>query len=214
VSADPVTWLYGLQSFGVKLGLSGIRALLESMERRRTPFLRSWSAHEREGIGRGDAGRDAARPRNAARGSTPRRTWCGRTRGSGSADATSADRELDSLLDRVRGTCERGLADGTLEAHPSFFEVMTARRVDGPFATRGSTPRCWRSAGGPARRNERDGAGGLPIVTVDLDHTRDLGGTLAAIAGEKAGIVRAGGSGFPASPNPRLCGPSRALRRR
>src|SRR5262245_18312262 len=106
--------------------------------------------------------------------------------------ADVGDAELRRVLDVVRAACERGLADGMLAAHPSFFEVMTAAALS-----------AFRDAVAELAVLEV-GLGGMldatnvtepivsAIVTVYLDHVGTLGATLEAIALEKAGIIRAG----------------------
>jgi dihydrofolate synthase/folylpolyglutamate synthase len=192
VRDDPVTWLYGLQTFGVKLGLDGIRALLHLLDRPQSAAP-SVLVGGTNGKGSVAAMLDAmlqAHGRRTGLYTSPHLVRPNERIRIGGRDIDAA--ELDRTLDLVRAACERGLGSGALSAQPSFFEVMTAAAMT-----------AFRAAGIDAAVLEVGLGGRLDatnamdpivsaIVTVDLDHVATLGGTLAAIAGEKAGIVRAG----------------------
>ncbi len=100
--------------------------------------------------------------------------------------------QFSEAFDRVHAAAERLMADGELEAHPTYFETVTAmalllfRDLDAEItvlevglggrldATNVVTPR-------------------LAVITsVDFDHESFLGSGLEAIAGEKAGILKKG----------------------
>lgn len=101
-------------------------------------------------------------------------------------------RDLAAAVSAVRDAARCLVRRGVLEGHPTFFEVLTAAAFE------------------HFRRKEVDvavlevGLGGRldatnvvepvasAIVSVDFDHEVYLGRTLAAIAGEKAGVLRAG----------------------
>jgi dihydrofolate synthase / folylpolyglutamate synthase len=109
-------------------------------------------------------------------------------------DEPIPDDDFVQLHDLVDRTAERLVSEGNLPWHPSFFEMLTAMAFE-YFA-----------------RNEPDiavlevGMGGrldatnvveprLSIITdIALDHQKYLGETIAEIACEKAGIIRAGGA--------------------
>ena len=191
---DPVSWLYGLQSHGVKLGLDGIRSLLAPARSSRARFsVGARRRHEREGLGLRDAGRDARRRR-----STLGPVHIAASRASERADpdrraTTSATRELNRTLDsgsrcvraRIsRGACSqrtrRSLRSMTAAALCAFREAQVETAV--------------LEVGLGGRFDATNAAEPLvsAIVTVDLDHVGTLGATLAAIAREKAGIAREG----------------------
>ncbi|MFN0084829.1 MAG: bifunctional folylpolyglutamate synthase/dihydrofolate synthase, partial [Blastocatellia bacterium] len=106
--------------------------------------------------------------------------------------AEISEAEYARLATRVRGAGERLVAEGRLPAVPTFFEqvTMTAflhfgeRAVDLAVLEVGMGGRL--DATNICR----------PVVTaitpVDYDHQQYLGDTLAAIAGEKAGILKPG----------------------
>jgi dihydrofolate synthase / folylpolyglutamate synthase len=192
VSADPVDWLYGLQTFGIKLGLDGIRALLTLLDHPEGAYpavLIGGSNGKGSVAAMVDAVLRAHGLRTGLYTSPHLVRPSERIRIMGADVAAPA---LASLLRTMRAACDRGLATGALEAHPSFFEVMTAAALC-----------AFREAGVDAAVLEVGLGGRLDatnateplvaaIVTVDLDHIAQLGGTLASIAGEKAGIARAG----------------------
>jgi len=102
-------------------------------------------------------------------------------------DAAAFDRQLGV----VRAAIDAALAAGRLPAHPSFFEVMTAAAL-----------LSFRDAGVELAILEVGLGGRLDatnavdpivsaVVSVDFDHMDRLGHTIAEIAAEKAGIVRA-----------------------
>ncbi len=92
----------------------------------------------------------------------------------------------------VRDAATRLVARGTLDAHPTFFEVLTAaafehfrtRRVDVAVLEVG--------LGGRLDATNVVEPLASAIVSVDFDHEVYLGRTLAAIAAEKAGVMRRG----------------------
>jgi dihydrofolate synthase/folylpolyglutamate synthase len=92
----------------------------------------------------------------------------------------------------VRDAAERLVRRGVLEAHPTFFEVTTAaalahfrrKRVDVAVLEAG--------LGGRLDATNVVEPTASTIVSIDFDHEVYLGRTLAAIAGEKAGVLRRG----------------------
>jgi dihydrofolate synthase/folylpolyglutamate synthase len=102
------------------------------------------------------------------------------------------DHDFEIAVRAVRDAADRLVRKGALDAHPTFFEVLTAaafahfrrRRVDVAVLEVG--------LGG--RLDATNVAEPLvsAIVSVDFDHEVYLGRTLAAIATEKAGVMRPG----------------------
>jgi dihydrofolate synthase/folylpolyglutamate synthase len=89
--------------------------------------------------------------------------------------------------------CVRGLLDaGTLEARPSFFEYLTATaflhfaRAGVDFAVLEV------GLGGRLDATNVTEPRVAVITNIALDHQEILGSTIAAIAGEKAGVIQAG----------------------
>src|SRR5688572_4103315 len=97
--------------------------------------------------------------------------------------------ELEPLLRDVIGA-------PTGERAPTFFEAMTLAAA-AAFARDRVDLAIWEVGLG----GRHDATTALPIdaaivTTIELEHTDVLGDTIAAIAGEKAPIVRPGGIGF------------------
>jgi len=103
-----------------------------------------------------------------------------------------ADRDFAVAVRAVRDAAERLVRRGVLEAHPTFFEVLTAaafahfrrRAVDVAVLEVG--------LGGRLDATNVADPVASAIVSIDFDHEVYLGRTLAAIAGEKAGVMRRG----------------------
>ena len=92
----------------------------------------------------------------------------------------------------VRDAAKRLVRRGVLDAHPTFFEVTTAaafahfrrKRVDVAVLETG--------LGGRLDATNVVEPTASAIVSIDFDHEVYLGRSLAAIAGEKAGVLRPG----------------------
>ena len=191
---DPVAWLYDLQSHGVKLGLEGIRTLLAILDHPDRAFL---SVLVGGTNGKGsvasmlDAMLDAGGHRAGLYTSPHLVRPNERIRIAGQDIATP---DLHRALDTVREACRRALADGALEAHPSFFEVMTATAFCAFRSARVSAAVLEVGLGGRLDATNAIEPLVSAIVTVDLDHVGTLGATVEEIALEKAGIARRGRS--------------------
>ena len=102
------------------------------------------------------------------------------------------ERDFASAVRQVKDAATRLVRRGVLGAHPTFFEVLTAaafahfrdRRVDVAVLEVG--------LGGRLDATNVAEPLASAIVSVALDHQLYLGDTLAAIAREKAGVLRAG----------------------
>ena len=103
-----------------------------------------------------------------------------------------SNRDLDRAVLAVRDAAEALVGAGTLAAHPTFFETLTAaafwhfRRVGVQVAVV--------EVGLGGRLDATNVAEPLvsAVVSLDFDHEAFLGTTLQAIAREKAGVMRAG----------------------
>ncbi|MDD8026278.1 MAG: bifunctional folylpolyglutamate synthase/dihydrofolate synthase [Acidobacteriota bacterium] len=198
-------YLRALERFGIKLGLDNIRVLLHALG---DPHLAFPSIHVAGTNGKGsvcamlDAVLRADGRRTGLYTSPHLVDVRERIRVGGRMIGRA---ELGRLLGRIRGAIDGLLEAGRLDAHPTFFEVLTTlaflhfanRKVDiailevglgGRFdATNVVTPLV------------------SAITSIALDHREHLGGSLAAIAGEKAGIIKPG--------VPVVCGPERGAAR-
>ena len=187
---DPLSYLFGLGQFGIKFGLDNMFSIASCLGNPQRTFR---AVHVGGTNGKGsvtamvDAGLRAAGHRSARYTSphlvelTERFVIDGRP--------VDARRVIDAVTD-VRSVIEQLLAEGVLQAHPTFFEVTTAvafelfRRARVEFAVL--------EVGLGGRLDATNVV--EPVVTtitsIALDHERYLGSTLALIASEKAGIIK------------------------
>ncbi len=190
MSEDMIRWLYGLQHFGMKLGLDNIRALLDELDH---PEAKPVVALIAGTNGKGSVSSMidallAAHDVPSGMFTSPHLVHpTERIRLNG--EDIGRD-EFDRRLAAMRERIETALAAGRLEAHPSFFEVVTATSLE---AFRDHDLRAAVLEVGLGGRLDATNAveAEVPvIVSIGLDHTKTLGPTLRDIAGEKAGIIK------------------------
>jgi dihydrofolate synthase / folylpolyglutamate synthase len=99
---------------------------------------------------------------------------------------------LDQAVGRVRAAAERLVRRGTLRAHPTYFEALTAAAFD--HFRRRQVDVAVLEVGMGGRLDATNIAEPIAsaIVSVARDHEAYLGHTLSAIAREKAGVLRRG----------------------
>jgi len=189
---ESIEWLYGLQHFGIKLGLANIRALLVELGRPDTAY-RSVHVAGTNGKGSVAATIDAMLLAHGVRPglfTSPHLVRPDERIRIAGQDIGSD--ELHERLARMRRRIEDGVHEARLETHPSFFEVVTAVALEA-FRDHGVEVAVLEvGLGGRLdATNAVDAEVGV-ITSVALDHTKTLGSTLEAIADEKAGIVKPG----------------------
>jgi dihydrofolate synthase/folylpolyglutamate synthase len=191
-AADMIDWLYGLQHFGIKLGLDNIRAVLEILEHPERSYA---SVHIAGTNGKGsvaamvDAMLDACGVASGLFTSPHLVRPHERIRIAGK---DIDDAELQDRLRRLREIIESGLAAARLEVHPSFFEVVTATALQA-FAEHGVGAAVLEvGLGGRLDATNAVDADVAVVVSIGLDHTKTLGPSLEQIAREKGGIVKPG----------------------
>jgi dihydrofolate synthase/folylpolyglutamate synthase len=184
--------LFGLEQFGVKLGLDSIRILLDALghPQRSYPTL-----HIAGTNGKGSVAAMVERGLRAAGYRTGRYTSPhladieerfsidGRALSPGTFDAVAAD---------VLRVMESALATGDLSATPTFFEVTTAIGFEAFRRERVDVGVIEVGLGGRFDATNVIEPRVAAITSIDFDHERHLGSTLAAIAFEKAGIAKRG----------------------
>ncbi len=103
-----------------------------------------------------------------------------------------ADEEFAAAWTRVQGTIESLLAAGKLAAHPTYFECITAMAFVA-FASRGVNFAVYETGlGGRLDATNVVQPEAAVITSIDFDHEDYLGHSIEEIAGEKAGIIKAG----------------------
>jgi dihydrofolate synthase / folylpolyglutamate synthase len=184
--------LLALEQFGVKLGLENIRTLLDALGRPDRAYPSVLIA------GTNGKGSVAAMVERALR-ATGRRT--GRytsphlvslTERIAIDGAPIEDERFDTITTDVMTIEAACRADGRLPAPATFFEVTTAIALEA--FRRASVEIAVLEVGLGGRFDATNAVDPVvtAIVSIDIDHTRQLGSTRAAIAAEKAGIARAG----------------------
>jgi dihydrofolate synthase/folylpolyglutamate synthase len=105
-----------------------------------------------------------------------------------------SDEAFASLYFRVQETARKLVRDGRLPQLPSFFEVLTAQAL--LYFAEAEIELAVLEVGMGGRLDATNVVDPLLSVITDisLDHTEWLGATIAAIAREKAGILRRGGT--------------------
>ncbi len=103
-----------------------------------------------------------------------------------------SDEEFAATWTRVQATIESLLASGMLAAHPTYFECITAMAFVA-FATRGVDFAVYETGlGGRLDATNIVRPEVAAITSIDFDHEDYLGHSIQEIAGEKAGIIKAG----------------------
>lgn len=189
---DPFQYLLGLEKFGIKFGLANIQALSSALGDPHTRFTSVLIAGT-NGKGSVTAMTDAALRASGLKVGRYTSPHLVRLEERFAIDGSPVETAtLVGLIQDVRQTIDVLLAGGGLESPPTFFEVTTAIAFE-----------LFRRAGVDIAVLEVGLGGRLdstnivqPIATaitsIDFDHEQYLGNTLAAIAAEKAGIIRRG----------------------
>ena len=102
------------------------------------------------------------------------------------------DAALGSVFSRILSNIEKLLASGTLRAHPTFFECVTAMAF-AHFAEAKVEFAVFETGLGGRLDSTNIVTPQVSIITrVEFDHENFLGHSLREIAGEKAGIIKSG----------------------
>ena len=194
---EALAWLYGLQRFGIKLGLGNIRRLLDE-------GCSGVRGGERPGF-------------TAASASTPTVIHVAGTNGKGSVCAMIdsicraqgyrtglfTSPHLVTFRERIRVNgemiSENAVGDGLTtirdlvadwDPHPTFFEVTTALALKHFSEARIDVAILETGIGGRLDATNAVQPDVSVITSIDFDHEEWLGNTLAEIAREKAGIIK------------------------
>jgi dihydrofolate synthase/folylpolyglutamate synthase len=189
---EMIDWLYGLQHFGIKLGLDNIRALLELLGHPEKSY-RCLHIAGTNGKGSVAAMADAMLAASGVRSglfTSPHLVRPNERIRIAGGDIE--DDELHGLLGEMREMIDWALAKGKLETQPSFFEVITATALRA-FAEHGVEAAVLEvGLGGRLDATNAVDADVCVVVSIGFDHVKTLGPTLERIAGEKAGIIKPG----------------------
>jgi dihydrofolate synthase/folylpolyglutamate synthase len=189
---DMIRWLYGLQHFGVKLGLDNIRSLLDVLghPERRFPCLLVGGTNGKGSVAAMLESMLRAHGVPTGMFTSPHLVRPNERIRIDGEDIT--DEELDRNLQNVRSRIEQAINDDVLPVHPSFFEVITATSLLS-FKERNVAAAVLEvGLGGRLDATNAVDADLSVVVSVDMDHTKTLGDSLTKIAREKGGIVKPG----------------------
>ena len=187
---DPLSYVFGLEQFGIKFGLDNIRALLARIGNPDQAF-RSIHIAGTNGKGSVTAMIDSilrCGGHRSARYTSPHLVDLSERFVVDGRPVDAADMRHSASV--VQAAIEALIDDGTLSGKPTFFEATTAMAFD---LFRNASVECAVIEVGLGGRLDSTNVI-EPIVTaitsIDFDHQRYLGDTIAAIAGEKAGIIK------------------------
>jgi dihydrofolate synthase/folylpolyglutamate synthase len=192
LSADPRSWLLGLERLGMKFGLENMTKLMTALG---NPHHRFPSVLVAGTNGKGsvtamvDTAARAAGYRSA-RYTSPHLERLEERFVLDGAEA-SAD-ALDRAIARVREAVHALTEAGELTAPPTFFECTTAAAFRLFASARIDLAVVEVGLGGRLDATNLLEPLVCAITTVDLDHQAQLGTTIESIAAEKAGIVKPG----------------------
>lgn len=183
---ESIHWLYSAQTFGVKLGLDNTRALLAALDQ---PHAALNVIHVAGTNGKGStcALLDSVLREHGLRTglyTSPHLVdFSERIRVNG---VPIPDEALAAGLTRIREICEKW------DAMPSFFEIATVLALR-HFADAACEAVVLETGMGGRLDATNVVHPRVSVLTpIAMDHSRYLGETLAAIAGEKAGIMKPG----------------------
>jgi dihydrofolate synthase/folylpolyglutamate synthase len=196
---DPLSFLYSLEKLGMKFGLETISRLCERLGHPERAF-RSIVVAGTNGKGSVTAMTETAlraAGHRVARYTSPHLVRLEERFVIGGREVATSD--LVAALGRVQDVVIELGARGTLDGPPTFFECATAAAFD--LFCRAGVEVAVLEVGLGGRLDATNVAAPIAtaITSIDLDHQVQLGNTLASIAREKAGIIKAG--------VPVVCGP-------
>ena len=195
---EALAWLYGLQRFGIKLGLDNIRRLLDELSR---------SGGFQTAVG----DLEIALPWKVIHvaGTNGKGAVCAMIdsicRAQGYRTGLFISPHLVTFRERIRVNGEMISEDAVAagltmirdliadwDPHPTFFEVTTALALKHFGDAKIDIAILETGLGGRLDATNAVQSDVSVITPIDLDHEEWLGHTLAEIAGEKAGIIKPG----------------------
>jgi dihydrofolate synthase/folylpolyglutamate synthase len=192
VSDGPLEYLFSLQHFGIKFGLGNIRTLLAALDHPERAFA---AVHVAGTNGKGsvsaivDAGLRAAGHRSGLYTSPHLVDLTERFVIEGRPVPFS---DLVEVMGSIRDVVVRLIASGSLQAHPTFFEVTTAAAFELFRRAALEVAVCEVGLGGRLDATNVLSPVATAITTVARDHEQHLGTRIEEIAREKAGIIKPG----------------------
>lgn len=187
---DPLQYLLTLEKFGIKFGLANIHTLAAALGHPHTHF-KSILIAGTNGKGSVTAMTDCALRASGlkvGRYTSPHLVRVEERFAVGGAPVDAA--VLAGLIEEIRHLIDGLLAKGSLESPPTFFEVTTAIAFEIFRRARVDVAVLEVGLGGRLDATNVVQPIAAAITSIDFDHEQYLGSTLAAIAAEKAGVIR------------------------
>ncbi len=196
---DPLDFLLGLERLGMKFGLENMTKLCVELGNPERTFRSVIVAGTN---GKGSVSAMVSAALHAAGHRTARYTSPHLERLEErfviDEQEVSTD-ELRSAATVVQAAVEQLMASGALETHPTFFECATAIAFELFRRARIDIAVLEVGLGGRLDATNVVTPLAAAITSIALDHEAQLGGTLASVAREKAGVIKTG--------IPVVCGP-------
>jgi dihydrofolate synthase / folylpolyglutamate synthase len=189
---DPLQYLLNLEKFGIKFGLANIQTLASALGRPDTHF-KSILIAGTNGKGSVTAMTDMALRSAGLKVGRYTSPHLVRLEERFAIDGTPVDSGvLIGLIQEMQVMIDDLLANGSLESPPTFFEVTTA--IGFELFRRAQVDVAVLEVGLGGRLDATNIVQPIAtaITSIDFDHEQYLGNTLAAIAAEKAGVLRRG----------------------
>ena len=184
--------LFALENFGIKLGLQNMQALCEALGHPERSYT---SLHVAGTNGKGSVTTFTHRALvagglRAARYVSPHLVDLSErfVIGDSPVDAHSLQQAADDVL----GVVDQLKSTGTLTVTPTFFEVTTAMAFELFRRANVEVAVIEVGLGGRFDATNVITPAAAAITTIGMDHEQHLGTTIAAIAREKAGIIKKG----------------------
>ena len=189
---DPLQYLLTLEKFGIKFGLANIQTLTAALGTPQTHF-KSILIAGTNGKGSVTAMTDCALRASGlkvGRYTSPHLVRLEERFAIGGTPIDTAT--LTGVIDEMRRLIDDLIAKGSLESPPTFFEVTTAIAFE--LFRRAGVDVAVLEVGLGGRLDSTNVVQPIAaaVTSIDFDHEQYLGNTLAAIAAEKAGVIRRG----------------------
>jgi dihydrofolate synthase/folylpolyglutamate synthase len=187
---DPLEYLLSLEKFGIKFGLANIETLAAALGQPQTQF-KSILVAGTNGKGSVTAIIDCALRAAGLRVGRYTSPHLVRLEERFAVDGLPVDTAtLVDLAEAMRKLIDGLIADGSLASPPTFFEVTTAIAFEIFRRARVDVAVLEVGLGGRLDSTNIVQPVAAAITSIDFDHEQYLGNTLAAIAAEKAGVIR------------------------
>ena len=189
---DPLHYLLSLEKFGIKFGLANIATLAAALGHPQGHF-KSILIAGTNGKGSVTAMTDRALRASGLKVGRYTSPHLVRLEERFAVDGSPVDTAtLVELVEDMRRLIDDLLAKGSLESPPTFFEVTTAIAFEIFRRARVDIAVLEVGLGGRLDSTNIVQPIAAAITSIDFDHEQYLGNTLAAIAAEKAGVIRRG----------------------